>query len=83
MLGIIVLSVFVVAALVVLYSTRKGTRSTIRPRSEQPTMLYAPGSTDEAGQMYHPSRKDGSMPFPLGKKKERKRTATFRNQSGD
>lgn len=83
MLGIMILLVFVGAALVVLYSTRKGTRSSIRQRPEKPTMLYAPGSVDEAGQMYHSSRKDGSMPFPLGKKKERKRTDTFRGSSGD
>jgi len=46
-------------------------------------MLYAPGSEDVAGGAYHPGRKDGSMPFPLGKKKERKRTETFRKHSDD
>ena len=80
MLGMIILSVFVGAALVVLYSTRKGTRSSIRQRPEKPTMLYAPGSSDEAGQVYHSSRKDGAMPFPMSKRKERKRTRTFQNR---
>ena len=72
--------VIIGGALIVLFSKRKGTRSTLRKRPEKPTMLYAPGSSDEAGQVYHSSRKDGAMPFPMSKRKERKRTRTFRNK---
>lgn len=46
-------------------------------------MLYAPGSTDVAGEAYHSPRKDSTMPFPLGKKEERKKTETFRRHEKD
>ena len=83
MLGIVVLSVLIGGALMALFATRKGTRSTPRQDSEKHTMLYAPGPIDEAGQVYHSARKDGAMPFPLSKKKERKRTETYRRHSDD
>jgi hypothetical protein len=83
MLGVILLSIFVGAALIVLFLTRNGTRNTPSQKTETPTMLFAPGSADEAGRAYHPGRKDGAMPFPLGKKKERKRTETYRIHSDD
>jgi hypothetical protein len=44
-------------------------------------MLYSPGKTDQAGEFYHSARRDGAMPFPVGKKKERKRTDTFRDNT--
>lgn len=59
-------------------------RGTHEPRtSEKRVMLYAPGSEDVAGEAYFPARKDGSMPFPLGKKQERKKTETFRKYAED
>lgn len=77
MLGIIVLLVFIGGVLIALFSPRRGKL----PLKQERTMLYAPGSTDVAGESYHPGRKDGAMPFPLSKKKERKKTETFRRRS--
>ncbi|KXH70524.1 MAG: hypothetical protein AM326_04290 [Candidatus Thorarchaeota archaeon SMTZ-45] len=62
--------------------TRKGTRSTL-PRKQEHIMLYSPGSRDIGGEAYYPGEKDGAMPFPVGKKKERKKTETFRQNSKD
>jgi len=66
--------------LIALFSKKRGTPDH-KPRVR--TMLYAPGSEDIAGSSYSPARKDGSMPFPVGKKKERKRTETFYRHSKD
>lgn len=82
MLWLIVLAVFVIIPLIVLAVVRERT-SPESGRREKRTMLYAPGPDDVAGEAYHPSRKDGSMPFPLGKKKERRKTETFRRHSKD
>jgi hypothetical protein len=78
MLGIAVLLLFIGGLLIALFSTQRGTPSH-KPRER--TMLYAPGSEDIAGSSYSPARKDGAMPFPVGKKKERKRTETFNQHS--
>jgi len=80
MLGIAVLLLFTGGVLIALLSKRRGIPSH-KPRER--TMLYAPGSEDIAGSSYSPARKDGSMPFPVGKKKERKRTETFSRHSKD
>jgi hypothetical protein len=78
MLGIIVLMVFIGGALIALFSSQRGSQPS---RPQERTMLYAPGSEDVAAAAYHPARKDGAMPFPLGKRKERKKTETFQNRS--
>jgi hypothetical protein len=80
MLGIVVLLVIVGGALIALLPRRRGTQSTLLHKQEH-IMLYAPGSEDIGGETYYPARKDGAMPFPVGKKKERKRTETFRQNS--
>lgn len=82
MIGIVVLFVCVVLPLILLIFV-KG-RDSGDPRTpDKLTMLYAPGSIDVAGESYHPARRGGAMPFPLGKKKERKKTETFRRSLKD
>jgi hypothetical protein len=80
MLGIAVLLLFIGGVLIALFPKRRSIPSH-KPRER--TMLYAPGSEDIAGSAYHSARKDGAMPFPVGKKKERKRTETFYQHSKD
>lgn len=82
MLGIVVVIVLIVLPVIVLIACRG--RDSQGPRKPgKRIMLYAPGSDDVAGEAYHPGRKDGTMPFPLGKKKERKKTETFRRSAED
>ncbi|MFW9807090.1 MAG: hypothetical protein ACFFFK_10220 [Candidatus Thorarchaeota archaeon] len=64
-------------------ATNKGRDSQGPSTSEKRTMLYAPGSEDVAGEAYFPGRKDGAMPFPVGKRQERKKTETFRKSAED
>jgi hypothetical protein len=78
MLGIAILLLFTGGILIGLFSKRRGIPF---HKSRERTMLYAPGSEDIAGSSYSPARKDGAMPFPVGKKKERKRTETFKQHS--
>ena len=80
MLGVVILLIFVGGVIVAFTLTR---RSELPTKPQEPIKLYAPGSIDVAGEVYHPARKDGAMPFPVGKKKERKRTETFRKHSKD
>ena len=80
MLDVIVLLIFTVGIILALIPIRKSTSST---KSQEPLRLYAPGSEDIAGGSYFPGEKDGSMPFPVGKKQERKKTETFRRHSDD
>ncbi|MFX1560446.1 MAG: hypothetical protein ACFFBL_07645 [Promethearchaeota archaeon] len=82
MLWIVLLFVFVVIPVVVLILIG-GRKSQGPPKPAKRTMLYAPGSTDIAGEVYHSPRKDSTMPFPLGKKEEREKTETFRRHSED
>ena len=82
MLGIVLLALFVVIPLIVLIFIR-GRKSQGPPKPAKQTMLYSPGSTDIAAEAYHSSIRDFTMPFPLGKKKERKKTETFRKHSED
>lgn len=82
MLWIVLLSIFVVFPLAVLILI-KGRKSRGPPKPVKQTMLYAPGSTDIAAEVYHSPRKDSTMPFPLGKKEEREKTETFRRHSED
>jgi hypothetical protein len=82
MLWIVFLSIFIVIPLIILVFIR-GRKSQGPPRPTKQTMLYAPGYTDVAGEMYHSPRKDSTMPFLLGKKEEREKTETFRRHSED
>jgi hypothetical protein len=82
MLGIVILAIFVVFPLILLIVFR-GRKSQGPPRLTKQTMLYAPGSTDIAAEAYHSSIRNMTMPFPLGKKEERKKTETFRKHSED
>ncbi len=82
MIWIAVLSVLVVIPMIVLFFMR-GRDSEGSRKPEKPTMLYAPGSIDVAGEAYHPAQRVGAMPFPVGKKKERKKTETFRRSVKD
>ena len=82
MLWLVILGMFVVLPLILLIGF-KGRDSQRPRRSSTLTLLYAPGSADIAAEAYHSPRKDSTMPFPLGKKKERKRTETFRRSSKD
>ncbi len=81
MLGLFLIAIALLGPLIILAfrTNQRGGRESTHQR--QQTMLYAPGDTDIAAEAYHPARKDGAMPFPLGKKKERKRTETFRQHS--
>lgn len=83
MLGLVVLSILLLGPLFIFafYSKNRGGSEPSKP--EHLTMLYAPGSADIAAEAYFPARKDGAMPFPLGKRKERRRTETFRKYSSD
>ncbi len=82
MLWIVILLVMVGIPLILLISFRGRDSQGPRKPSTQ-TMLYAPGSADIAAEAYHSPRKDSTMPFPLGKKKERKKTETFRRSAKD
>ena len=82
LLGLVIFVICVVIPLIVIFAFR-GRRSEGTPRSRGQTMLYAPGSTDVAAEAYHSPRKDSTMPFPLGKKEERKKTETFRRYEDD
>jgi hypothetical protein len=77
MIWVIIWGIFIVIPLILLVVFRES-RSQRSPKPARRTMLYAPGSEDVAGGAYHSSRKTGTMPFPVGKKKERKKTETFR-----
>ena len=80
MIGIVVLFVCVVLPLILLIFVTG--RDSEGPRTpDKLTMLYAPGSADIAAEAYHSPRKDSTMPFPLGKRKERKKTETFRRSA--
>jgi hypothetical protein len=82
MLWLVVLSICVILPLLVMAFTKtRGSQGP--PVKKRRTMLYAPGSEDVAGETYFPARKDGSMPFPLGKKEERRKTETYRKYSED
>jgi hypothetical protein len=82
MLGLVVLLIIIGGALIALLPTLRGTRSTL-PHKQERTMLLAHDSTDIVSESYLPAIKDMSMPFPVGKKKERKKTETFRRHSDD
>ncbi len=83
MIWIVMLGILVVLPLIVLIFV-KGRDSEGPRTSDKRIMLYAPGSADIAAEAYHSPRKDSTMPFPLGKKKERKKTETFRrSESGN
>jgi hypothetical protein len=81
-LEIILLSIIIVVSLIVILLPKQR-RSNRPPTRDKLTMLYAPGSADIAGESYHPARIGGAMPFPVGKKKERKKTETFRRSLKD
>jgi hypothetical protein len=81
-LEIILLSIIIVVPLVVIFFPKRR-ESNRPPTRDKLTMLYAPSSTDEAGEAYWPARRGGAMPFPVGKKKERKKTETFRRSTKD
>ncbi|MFW9786206.1 MAG: hypothetical protein ACFFE2_16295 [Candidatus Thorarchaeota archaeon] len=84
MIWLVVLIICVIIPMIILFAySGRGRDSRGSPRSSKPTMLYAPGSTDVAGEAYHSPRKDSTMPFPLGKKEERKKTETFRRHEKD
>lgn len=82
MLWIVILFVCGVIPLIVLL-TIKGRDSQGPRKPATLTMLYAPGSADIAAEAYHSPRKDSTMPFPIGKRKERKKTETFRRSGKD
>ncbi len=82
MIWVVLLTIYIVIPLIILVFIR-GRKSQGPPRPAKQTMLYAPGSTDIAGEVYHSPRKDSTMPFPLGKKEEREKTETFRKHSED
>ncbi|MFW9841122.1 MAG: hypothetical protein ACFFES_09515 [Candidatus Thorarchaeota archaeon] len=82
MIWIVIFGILVVIPLVLL-TVFKGRRSQGQPTPQKQVMLYAPGSEDVAGGAYHSARKTGAMPFPVGKKKERKKTKTFQKHSDD
>jgi hypothetical protein len=82
MLGIAIFGILVVIPLILLIVFRgRNSQGESKPRKR--VMLYAPGSEDVAGGAYHSARKTGAMPFPVGKKKERKKTETFQKYSDD
>ena len=68
---------------VILLIVFRGRKSQEPSKPTKQVMLYAPGSEDVAGGAYHSARKTGAMPFPMGKKKERKKTETFQRHSDD
>ena len=80
MIWIVVLLILVVLPMMVLIFM-KGRDSGGPRRPDKRVMLYSPGSADIAAEAYHSPRKDSTMPFPLGKKKERKKTETFRRSA--
>jgi len=82
MMWVVLLSIFVVIPLIILVFIR-GRKSQGPSKPAKQTMFYAPGSIDIAAEAYHLSIRDSRMPFPLGKKEERKKTETFRRHSED
>jgi hypothetical protein len=82
MLWIAVFGILVVIPVILLIVFR-GRKSQGPSKPYKQVMLYAPGSEDVAGGAYHSARKTGAMPFPVGKKKERKKTETFHKHSDD
>jgi hypothetical protein len=81
MLDIIVLLMIISGLLLVVLSPKKRTSSTSSTKPKERTMLLAHNSTDIVSESYLPAIKDMSMPFPIGKRKERKKTETFRRHS--
>jgi len=82
MLGFVIFGILVIIPLILLIIFR-GRRSQGESTPRKQVMLYAPGSEDVAGGAYHSARKTGAMPFPVGKKKERRKTETFRKHSDE
>ncbi len=82
MLGVALLGILVIIPVILLIVFR-GRKSQSPPKPQNRVMLYKPGSEDVAGGAYHPALKAVAMPFPVGKKKERKKTETFRKHSDD
>jgi len=80
MLGVVILLILIGGLLLVLFSTERRGSS---PTPQKPTMLLAHDSTDIVSESYLPAIRDSSMPFPQGKKKERKKTETFRKHAKD
>jgi hypothetical protein len=82
MIWVVIWGILIVIPLILLVAFRER-RSRESSKPGRRTMLYAPGSEDVAGGAYHSARKTGAMPFPVGKKKERKKTETFRRHYED
>ncbi|MHA2116092.1 MAG: hypothetical protein ACXABM_11400 [Candidatus Thorarchaeota archaeon] len=82
MIWVAIFGILIVFPVILLIFFR-GRKSQGPSKPQKQVMLYAPGSEDVAGGAYHSARKTGAMPFPMGKKKERKKTETFQRHSDD
>jgi len=80
-LGYAILAFFIFAVAIIIYagSDRRTSRASEKP--EGLTMLYSHDSHDEAAGVYYPGiRGSSTVPFPIGKREERKKTETFQNR---
>jgi len=80
MLGIIVLLFIILGLIPILFLSKKHMSST---KPQERTMLFAHDSTDTVAEAYYPAIRAVSMPFPIGKKKERRKTETFQRHSDE
>ena len=81
MLGYAILGFFILAIAIIIYtgSDRRTTKASEKPVGQ--TMLYSHDSHDEAAGVYYPGiRGSSTVPFPIGKREERKKTDTFQSR---
>lgn len=72
-----ILAVIILAAVILLVSGLGKPRTRGPRRSDGQTMLYSHDSRDIAAEVYFPTFRDSTAPFPLSKREEREKTETY------
>lgn len=75
-LALIVLAA--IALIVTSYTMKRSEGSQHIPKGQ--TMVYKSDSNDVVAESYYPGIRGSVGPFPVGKRKERKKTETFENR---
>ena len=77
MLEIIILAMIIIAVGIILMSRLDKLRTGRLGKHDGPSGVYAHGSQDVETQVYFPTIKDTTMPFPMSKREEREKTETY------
>ncbi len=68
------------ALLLFIFISRNLRSDESRPVNANETMIYKSETTDAVAESYSPGIRGSVGPFPIGKRRERKKTETFENR---